>query len=92
MEPYTSTKPIKPGNLYHRWIEVETDPNSLWLRILPRGMTQEEVLENLHLLVQLTDMSYKNTTELSRLQAVLDLNKISAHEALKEVMHCFTYI
>ena len=48
-------------------------------------MRREQLLEDIRLLSQLIDMSYSNATRFQRLQAVLDLNNITADAALKEV-------
>jgi hypothetical protein len=48
-------------------------------------MTLEQVLHELTFLSQLIDMDKPNAPELGRLQAVLDLNNITAMTALQRV-------
>jgi len=48
-------------------------------------MTRDQILHDLTFLSQLIDMDGSNVTELERIQSVLDMNNITAMDALKSV-------
>jgi len=48
-------------------------------------MTRDQIFHDLTFLSQLIDMDESNDTELRRIQSVLDMNNITAKEALKSV-------
>jgi hypothetical protein len=54
-------------------------------RMLPSGVTPDEVFHDLIFLSQLIDMNESNATKFGRLRSVLRMNNITATVALQEV-------